>query len=94
MQPSTKVRHGDHIVLDAVLMEGYVVIDYYNTIEVRNVLPDVEPGYLRKLLPDAAPEEGESWDEIQRDISSKIMPGLTHWWVRACNAISIHPSYS
>lgn len=41
----------------------------------------VEPGYLRKILPDGPPEEGESWSTIQNDIESKILPGITHWFV-------------
>ena len=57
------------------------VIDYYDNIESRRVLSNVEPGYLAKLLPSTAPEEGERWDDIQKDIESKIMPGLTHWSV-------------
>lgn len=58
------------------------VIGYYDTIEDRRVLSNVEPGYLKKLLPDGPPELGEAWAEIQSDIESKIMPGLTHWWVQ------------
>ncbi|ORY63216.1 pyridoxal-dependent decarboxylase conserved domain-containing protein [Pseudomassariella vexata] len=45
----------------------------------RHVVSKVEPGYLRKLLPDAAPEDGEAWADIQKDIEVKIVPGLTHW---------------
>lgn len=43
------------------------------------MLPSVTPGYLRPLIPDSAPEEGESWESIQSDIDRVIMPGLTHW---------------
>ncbi len=57
------------------------VIDYYETIQDRDVLPAVEPGYLKKLVPQDPPETGEAWSAIQKDISSKIMPGLTHWRV-------------
>lgn len=68
------------------------IADYFDTIQDRNVLPDVEPGYLKALLPDAAPETGESWDEIQKDISTKIMPGLTHW--QSPNFMAFFPSAS
>lgn len=54
---------------------------YYDTIEERRVASAVEPGYLRKLLPQEAPEEGESWADIQKDIEDKILPGITHWFV-------------
>ena len=57
-----------------------IVIDYYDNIQDRRVISNVAPGYLRKLLPLGPPEQGEKWDEIQKDIESKIMPGLTHWY--------------
>lgn len=43
------------------------------------VLPSVEPGYLHKLLPSEAPEQPETWQDVMKDISDKIMPGMTHW---------------
>ena len=58
-----------------------LVVNYYDTIEDRRVVSNVEPGYLRKILPAGPPEEGESWADIQKDIETKIMPGLTHWYV-------------
>ncbi|KAK4450640.1 pyridoxal phosphate-dependent transferase [Podospora aff. communis PSN243] len=55
------------------------IIKYYDNISERPVKSTVEPGYLRKLLPSAAPEDGEAWSDIQQDIEAKIMPGITHW---------------
>ncbi|KAM3475653.1 hypothetical protein MY8738_007295 [Beauveria namnaoensis] len=55
------------------------IADYYESIPSRPVLADVSPGYLRPLLPDAAPFEGESMDAITADLQSKILPGITHW---------------
>lgn len=55
------------------------VVDYFDNIQERRVVSNVEPGYLRKLLPSGPPVEGEPWGEIQKDIEAKIMPGLTHW---------------
>ncbi|KAH8872306.1 Aromatic-L-amino-acid decarboxylase [Schistosoma japonicum] len=46
------------------------------------VLPNkeiIKPNYLKSLLPNKAPEDKESFDEIFQDIKDKIMPGLTHW---------------
>lgn len=43
------------------------------------MLPDIQPGYLRDLIPSTAPEKAEPWPSIQADIESKIIPGLTHW---------------
>lgn len=45
----------------------------------RPVLPKIEPGYLRELIPSTAPDLPESWPSIQADVESKIIPGLTHW---------------
>ncbi|CAK7205169.1 hypothetical protein SEUCBS139899_007934 [Sporothrix eucalyptigena] len=55
------------------------IINYYASLGQRPVVSTVEPGYLRKLLPDAAPEKGEAWEAIRRDVEDKIVPGITHW---------------
>ncbi|KAJ4401471.1 hypothetical protein N0V91_007905 [Didymella pomorum] len=55
------------------------IATYYDNIAEESVLPSVKPGYLRPLIPDSAPEEGESWETIQSDIDRVIKPGLTHW---------------
>lgn len=52
---------------------------YYTTLPDRPVLPSISPGYAQKLLPTSAPDQGEPWENIARDIESKIMPGITHW---------------
>ncbi|KAM3150441.1 Tyrosine decarboxylase 2 [Botrytis cinerea] len=68
------------------------IIQYYDNIHERRVISNVEPGYLKKILPDGPPEEGESWAEIQKDIESKIMPGLTHW--QSPNFMAFFPASS
>ncbi|XP_059167319.1 aromatic-L-amino-acid decarboxylase-like [Physella acuta] len=55
------------------------IADYIGNIRSRRVLPDVKKGYLRKLLPDAAPENGEKWESIMADFEKSIMPGIVHW---------------
>ncbi|KAK3095077.1 hypothetical protein FSP39_009994 [Pinctada imbricata] len=55
------------------------IADYLQTIRSRRVFPDVSPGYMRNLVPEAAPLEGEPWTDIVRDIERVIMPGVTHW---------------
>ncbi|XP_054941118.1 aromatic-L-amino-acid decarboxylase isoform X5 [Physeter macrocephalus] len=55
------------------------VADYLEGIEGRQVYPDVEPGYLRPLLPTAAPQEPETFEDIIKDVEKIIMPGVTHW---------------
>jgi aromatic-L-amino-acid decarboxylase len=56
-------------------------VNYYDNISERPVVSTVEPGYLRKILPTEAPQQGEEWKDIQKDIEDKIMPGITHWCV-------------
>jgi glutamate/tyrosine decarboxylase-like PLP-dependent enzyme len=55
------------------------ICQYMSNIESQRVHPDVETGYLRKLLPNEAPQEPEEWDNIMCDVDKKIMPGITHW---------------
>ncbi|XP_065579574.1 aromatic-L-amino-acid decarboxylase-like [Artemia franciscana] len=55
------------------------IAEYMETVGERRVTPNVEPGYLKDLLPLEAPVKGESWDDIMEDVETKIMPGVTHW---------------
>ncbi|KAL9913127.1 histidine decarboxylase [Glossina fuscipes fuscipes] len=55
------------------------IADYLENIRERRVYPDVKPGYMQTLLPDSAPVEGESWDDIFNDVERVVMPGITHW---------------
>ncbi|KAI9778824.1 MAG: hypothetical protein M1835_004835 [Candelina submexicana] len=77
---SDQFRKAAHSAIDEI-------IDYYDTIEKRRVVSNVEPGYLQKLLPDRPPETGEKWEDIQKDIESKIMPGLTHWYASPSSVV-------
>ncbi|MGN6797679.1 MAG: pyridoxal phosphate-dependent decarboxylase family protein [Gaiellaceae bacterium] len=43
------------------------------------VTPGVAPGDVRAKLPDAPPEQGESFEAMLRDLDELIVPGLTHW---------------
>lgn len=43
----------------------------------RRVLPDVEPGYLRPLIPSEAPQTPDSWQDVMADIERVIMPGVS-----------------
>ncbi|XP_077563056.1 histidine decarboxylase [Haemaphysalis longicornis] len=55
------------------------IADYLINIRERRVFPNVKPGYMRDLLPDHAPEKGEPYEDIFKDIERVIMPGVTHW---------------
>ncbi|KAA8899004.1 pyridoxal phosphate-dependent transferase [Sphaerosporella brunnea] len=68
------------------------VIDYYENISDHRVVSNVAPGYLRQLLPTEIPENGEPWDDIQKDITEKIIPGITHW--QSPNFLAFFPANS
>ncbi|XP_054427362.1 aromatic-L-amino-acid decarboxylase isoform X2 [Pteronotus mesoamericanus] len=55
------------------------IADYLEGLEGRRVYPNVEPGYLRPLLPSCAPQEPDTFEEIMKDVERVIMPGVTHW---------------
>ena len=71
MTPEEFRRHG-HARVDWVadLVEG---------VEQRPVTPDVEPGQLRALLPEHAPEEAEPFEDVVADLDRVVAPGLVHW---------------
>jgi len=53
------------------------IADYMDGIAERRVLPEVQPGYLRDMLPNRAPQKPEDWDSIMRDVDHAIMPGVS-----------------
>ncbi|GAB4854559.1 hypothetical protein Ancab_023140 [Ancistrocladus abbreviatus] len=56
------------------------IASYYENVEKYPVRSQVEPAYLKKLLPcDSIPYSPESMEAILEDVRSKILPGLTHW---------------
>lgn len=55
------------------------IANYLETIRTRRVFPNVKPGYMKDLLPEAAPEAGLRWEDIFADVERVIMPGITHW---------------
>jgi hypothetical protein len=54
------------------------IADYLEHIRERRVYPSVAPGYLRQLVPDSAPLEPESWDDIIADVERVVMPGVCY----------------
>ena len=55
------------------------IADYFETVERRPVLAQVEPDELIAKLPAAPPAAGESMDAILADVDRLIAPALTHW---------------
>ncbi|XP_073988427.1 aromatic-L-amino-acid decarboxylase-like isoform X2 [Rhodnius prolixus] len=62
------------------------IVDYNENVRERTVLPNVQPGYLSRLIPREVPENPEHWTQIIPDIERLIMPGITHWHSPMFNA--------
>jgi len=54
------------------------IADYMENIRSRRVFPDVSPGYMTTLVPDAAPLDPEPWQNIFDDVETVIMPGVSY----------------
>ena len=52
---------------------------YMEEIESYPVLSRAEPGSVRARLPRSAPERGEPFADVLRDVDEIIVPGITHW---------------
>ena len=55
------------------------IADYYERVESLPVLSQVRPGQIRESLPESAPQTGESFESVMRDVDRLILPGITHW---------------
>lgn len=55
------------------------IVDYLENIQKRRVVPAIEPGYLKDLIPSEAPNTPESFESVMEDFEKLIMPGITHW---------------
>ncbi|MDP9118110.1 MAG: pyridoxal-dependent decarboxylase, partial [Actinomycetota bacterium] len=71
MTPDEFRRHG-HEVIEWIAA-------YYERIESFPVLAQVEPGQITASLPAAAPQTGEPFAAVLRDLDELILPGITHW---------------
>ena len=79
---------------------GYEMIDliaeYLETVEDRRIVPDIEPGDVRAMLPEHPPTEPEPWDAVIADINRVVLPGITHWqhpnWFAYFPANTTYPS--
>ena len=62
---------------------GYEIVDwiagYLENVEQYPVLSPIEPNWLKDNLPKAAPEKGEDFAEVLKDVDRLILPSVTHW---------------
>ena len=52
---------------------------YLERVRELPVLSQVEPGAIRAALPERAPDTGEPFAAVLRDLDDVLLPGLTHW---------------
>ena len=55
------------------------IADYYENIESYPVLSQVQPGEIRAKLPTEPPLHGEPFEDMLKDVTDLLMPGITHW---------------
>jgi len=62
---------------------GYELIDwatnYIESVGSLPVLPNINPGDVKRKLPVHAPQSGEPINKIIEDLNKIILPGTTHW---------------
>ena len=72
-----------HMTPDQFRSVGHELIEwvasYMERVEELPVVPAVQPGDVRAMLPAAAPEQGEGWDAIVADLDRIVVPATTHW---------------
>ena len=62
---------------------GYQVVDwiadYFEHIGEYPVLSQAEPNWLKENLPSSAPDQGEDFADVLKDVDQLILPNVTHW---------------
>jgi aromatic-L-amino-acid/L-tryptophan decarboxylase len=52
---------------------------YLERVRELPVAARVEPGEIKAALPASAPEKGEPFEALLRDLERTVLPGITHW---------------
>src|SRR5690242_7602427 len=55
------------------------IANYFEHVRDFPVVPQAEPGDVKRMLPARGPEEGESLEKILADFDAEIFPALTLW---------------
>jgi aromatic-L-amino-acid decarboxylase len=53
--------------------------EYFENIKQYQVFPAIQPGDIKKNIPQQAPEVGKDFELIFDEFKNSIMPGITHW---------------
>ncbi|MHB8410357.1 MAG: pyridoxal-dependent decarboxylase [Candidatus Acidiferrales bacterium] len=93
MKP-TPDKSNFHMTPDEFRRHGKAVVDwiadYYERVESYPVMSQAKPGQIRESLPKNAPQTGESFETMLRDVEKLILPGITHW--QSPNFFAFFPS--
>lgn len=65
-------RHHAHALVDWMA-------DYLRDVGERRIVPEIEPGAVRRSLPATPPAAAEPFERIAADFRNVILPGMTHW---------------
>jgi aromatic-L-amino-acid/L-tryptophan decarboxylase len=83
MSQSTGQASSYHMTPDEFRQKAEAVIDclvrYQQHVAQFPVMSQVRPGQVRATLPARPPQQGEPFEQVLRDMETKIMPGVTHW---------------
>ncbi len=75
--------HSAPLDAESFRRHGYALIDwiaqYRESLPTRSVQHTTTPGAIRERLPATAPEQGESFETVLRDLDAIVMPGIVHW---------------
>ena len=79
----SNAENSPHLPIEDFRKYGYQLVDwladYFSNIGDQRILPDITPGDIRSMLPEGAPEQPESMDDILSDLDRVVMPGMAHW---------------
>lgn len=74
----TSVKIGDSILNDGGKVLKMIANEYDN-ISKKPVFPQINPGYLRKVIPSIPPQAPETFDTILEETKKHIIPNMTNW---------------
>ncbi len=81
--PANAAPASFHMSAEEFRRHGYAMVDwiadYQKRVESLPVMSPVKPGEIRAALPPHAPEHGEPFEAMLRDVDKIILPGITHW---------------
>jgi aromatic-L-amino-acid decarboxylase len=56
-----------------------MIADYLEGVGEKRIVPDIDPGDVRAMLPEHPPSEPETWDAVMADVEQIVVPTITHW---------------